>query len=206
MRNSNALPILIFVLLLGAGLSFSYASLDLGDPRKSALIALIAATAALIVSYSVKIANQWERVVVLRLGRFSALKGPGLFLIVPIIDVVAYWIDIRVITTAFKAEKTLAKDTVPVDVDAVLFWKVVDPGKAALDVADYESAINWAAQTALRDVYLGGGKRRADPVRLGRRHVYAGASGTRTPGARNPRRLGASNRREVRRGGEDLRR
>ncbi|MGJ0507040.1 MAG: slipin family protein [Methylocystis sp.] len=152
MRNSNALPILIFVLLLGAGLSLSYASLELGDPHKSALIALVSVMAALIVSYSIKIANQWERVVVLRLGRFSALKGPGLFLIIPIIDVVAYWIDIRVITTAFKAEKTLTKDTVPVDVDAVLFWKVVDPKKAALDVADYESAINWAAQTALRDV------------------------------------------------------
>ncbi len=152
MRNSNALPILIFVLLLGVGLSFSYASLDLTDPRKSAIIALGSATSALIVSYSIKIANQWERVVVLRLGRFHALKGPGLFLIIPVIDVIAYWIDIRVIATAFKAEKTLTKDTVPVDVDAVLFWKVVDPKKAALDVADYASAINWAAQTALRDV------------------------------------------------------
>lgn len=152
MRNSNALPILIFILLLAAGLSVSYASLDLDDPRKSAAIALASAIVALIVSYSIKVANQWERVVVLRLGRFRALKGPGLFFIVPIIDVVAYWIDIRVITTAFKAEKTLTRDTVPVDVDAVLFWKVIDPKKAALDVADYESAINWAAQTALRDV------------------------------------------------------
>jgi regulator of protease activity HflC (stomatin/prohibitin superfamily) len=152
MKNSNALPILIFVLLLGIGLSFSYASLSLGDPRKSAAIAFGSATAALIVSYSIKIANQWERVVVLRLGRFHALKGPGLFLIIPVIDVIAYWIDIRVITIAFKAEKTLTKDTVPVDVDAVLFWKVLDPKKAALDVADYASAVNWAAQTALRDV------------------------------------------------------
>jgi regulator of protease activity HflC (stomatin/prohibitin superfamily) len=88
----------------------------------------------------------------LRLGRFQALKGPGLFFIIPIIDVIPYWIDIRVITTAFKAEKTLTMDTVPVDVDAVLFWKVVDPMKAALDVADYTSAISWASQTALRDV------------------------------------------------------
>lgn len=152
MRNSNALPMLIFVLLLGVGLIFSYSSLAHGDPYKSAMIALGSATAALIVSFSIKIAYQWERVVVLRLGRFRALKGPGLFFIVPIIDVVAYWIDIRVITTAFKAEKTLTKDTVPVDVDAVLFWKVVDPQRAALDVADYTSAINWAAQTALRDV------------------------------------------------------
>ncbi len=80
------------------------------------------------------------------------LRGPGLFFIIPIIDTIPYWIDIRVITSSFTAERTLTKDTVPVNVDAVLFWKVVDPMKAALDVADYQSAINWAAQTALRDV------------------------------------------------------
>jgi regulator of protease activity HflC (stomatin/prohibitin superfamily) len=90
--------------------------------------------------------------VVLRLGRFHALNGPGLFFIIPVVDVVAYWIDTRVITSSFKAEKTLTKDTVPVNVDAVLFWKVLDPKKAALDVADYQSAISWASQTALRDV------------------------------------------------------
>jgi regulator of protease activity HflC (stomatin/prohibitin superfamily) len=90
--------------------------------------------------------------VVLRLGRFRALAGPGLFFIIPILETVAYRIDTRVITSAFRAEKTLTRDTVPVDVDAVLFWKVVDPKKAALDVADYVAAINWAAQTALRDV------------------------------------------------------
>jgi len=89
---------------------------------------------------------------VLRLGRFRSLEGPGLFFIIPIVETVPYWIDIRVITSSFKAEKTLTKDTVPVDVDAVLFWKVVEPMKAALDVADYVSAINWASQTALRDV------------------------------------------------------
>ena len=80
------------------------------------------------------------------------MPGPGLFFIVPIIETVAYRIDIRVITSTFRAEKTLTRDTVPVDVDAVLFWKVVDPMKAALDVADYTAAVNWAAQTALRDV------------------------------------------------------
>jgi regulator of protease activity HflC (stomatin/prohibitin superfamily) len=80
------------------------------------------------------------------------MRGPGVFFIIPIIDTIPYWIDIRVISSSFNAEKTLTKDTVPVDVDAVLFWKVVDPQKAALDVADYQAAINWAAQTALRDV------------------------------------------------------
>ena len=88
----------------------------------------------------------------MRLGKFRSLKGPGLFFIIPVIDVIPYWIDTRVITASFKAEKTLTKDTVPVDVDAVLFWKVLDPKKAALDVADYQSAISWASQTALRDV------------------------------------------------------
>ena len=107
---------------------------------------------AAIIANSVKIANQWERAVVLRLGRFQRLAGPGLFFIIPILDTVPYRIDIRVITSTFKAEKTMTRDTVPVDVDAVLFWKVVDAMKAALDVADYFTAINWAAQTALRDV------------------------------------------------------
>ena len=87
---------------------------------------------------------------ILRLGKFHALRGPGLFFIIPVFDSIAYWIDNRVITTGFKAEKTLTKDTVPVDV--VLFWKVIVPKKAALDVADYQSAISWASQTALRDV------------------------------------------------------
>ncbi|HNW57500.1 MAG TPA: slipin family protein, partial [Bacteroidales bacterium] len=81
-----------------------------------------------------------------------SLRGPGLFFIIPIIDSVAYWIDIRVITTSFTAEKTLTKDTVPVDVDAVLFWKVVDAKKSALEIAEYKGAISWASQTALRDV------------------------------------------------------
>ena len=107
---------------------------------------------AFVVSSSIKVADQWEKVVVLRLGRFRSLEGPGLFFIIPIIESVAYWIDTRVITATFKAEKTLTKDTVPVDVDAVLFWKVVDPKTAALGVADYVSAINWASQTALRDI------------------------------------------------------
>ena len=88
----------------------------------------------------------------LRLGYFRAVKGPGLLVIIPIIDTIPYWIDIRAISSSSKAERTLTKDAVPVNVDAVLFWKVVDPKKAALDVADYQSAINWAAQTALRDV------------------------------------------------------
>jgi regulator of protease activity HflC (stomatin/prohibitin superfamily) len=116
------------------------------------IIGVITFLLAIIVSAAIKIADQWEKAVVLRLGKFQSLRGPGLFMIIPIIDTVAYWIDIRVITTSFTAEKTLTKDTVPVDVDAVLFWRVLDAKKAALEIAEYRNAINWASQTALRDV------------------------------------------------------
>lgn len=152
MRKSNSLPGLIFVVIFGIGLAFAYSTFAIDGYGESLMIGLGSLVVAFIVSCSIKIADQWERVVVLRLGRFRSLEGPGLFFIIPIIETVAYWIDTRVITTSFKAEKTLTKDTVPVDVDAVLFWKVVDPKRAALDVADYGSAINWASQTALRDV------------------------------------------------------
>jgi regulator of protease activity HflC (stomatin/prohibitin superfamily) len=106
----------------------------------------------LILMQSPKVARQWERAVVLRLGKYQGLRGPGLFWIVPFIDSVTSWIDQRVITTNFNAEETLTSDTVPVNVDAVLFWMVYDPEKAALEVQDYARAVSWAAQTALRDI------------------------------------------------------
>ena len=102
--------------------------------------------------YGIKIANQWEKAIILRFGRFKKLAGPGLFWITPVIESIANWIDHRVMVTPFSAEKTLTKDTVPVDVDAVLFWMVWDAEKAALEVEDYRMAITWAAQTALREV------------------------------------------------------
>jgi regulator of protease activity HflC (stomatin/prohibitin superfamily) len=101
---------------------------------------------------SPRVAQQWERGIVLRLGRYVGLRGPGLFWIVPFIDTVTKWIDQRVITTSFAAEETLTSDTVPVNVDAVLFWLVYDPEKAALEVQEYQQAVSWAAQTALRDI------------------------------------------------------
>jgi len=101
---------------------------------------------------SPKIAQQWERAIVLRLGRYRAMEGPGLFWIVPFVDTIASWIDQRIITTSFAAEQTLTSDTVPVNVDAVLFWMVHDAQKAALEVQDYAQAVSWAAQTALRDI------------------------------------------------------
>jgi len=101
---------------------------------------------------SPRVAKQWERAVVLRLGRYVGLRGPGIFWVVPFIDSVTKWIDQRVITTSFAAEETLTSDTVPVNVDAVLFWLVYDPEKAALEVQEYQQAVSWAAQTALRDI------------------------------------------------------
>ncbi len=152
MPQRNTLPGLIFILIFAAALAIAYPSANAGEYVSAAVIAVVGFLVASIVANAVKVANQWERIVVLRLGRFRGLEGPGLFFIIPIIEMVAYRIDIRVITSTFKAEKTMTRDTVPVDVDAVLFWKVVDPKMAALDVADYFAAINWASQTALRDV------------------------------------------------------
>jgi regulator of protease activity HflC (stomatin/prohibitin superfamily) len=106
----------------------------------------------LVLMQSPKVAQQWERAVVLRLGRFVGLRGPGLFWIVPFVDTVSKWVDQRVITTSFAAEQTLTSDTVPVNVDAVLFWMVYDPEKAALEVQEYGQAVSWASQTALRDI------------------------------------------------------
>ncbi len=101
---------------------------------------------------ALKIAQQWEKAVVLRLGKFHGLRGPGVFWVIPVLDAVSNWIDHRVMVTPFSAEKTLTKDTVPVDVDAVLFWVVWDAEKASLEVEDYRAAISWAAQTALREI------------------------------------------------------
>lgn len=152
MNRSNAFATPVFLFITGTGVAVAYFTYGPALGRPSVAIAAGAALVGAAVALSLKIADQWEKVVVLRLGKFRALKGPGLFFIIPVVDAIPYWIDTRVITASFKAEKTLTKDTVPVDVDAVLFWKVLDPKRAALDVADYRSAINWASQTALRDV------------------------------------------------------
>src|SRR6516164_9499958 len=152
MRSPSPLPGLIFLIILVAGLGLAYATMSPASPIASFTIAVLSFIIASIAANAVKVADQWDRVVVLRLGEFRSLEGPGLFFIVPILETIPFRIDIRVITSAFRAEQTMTRDTVPVDFDAVLFWKVVDPKMAALDVADYHSAINWAAQTALRDV------------------------------------------------------
>lgn len=152
MKPASSFAALVFVVILAIGTAVTFAIYGVSVDWASYWPIIVALFVAICVSSTIKVADQWERAIVLRLGRFHVMRGPGLFLIVPIIDTIPYWVDIRVITSAFSAERTLTRDTVPVNVDAVLFWKVVDPIKAALDVADYHSAINWAAQTALRDV------------------------------------------------------
>jgi regulator of protease activity HflC (stomatin/prohibitin superfamily) len=113
---------------------------------------IVGALLGLLASQSPKVARQWERAVVLRLGRYAGLRGPGLFWIIPFIDSISAWIDHRTIVTDFAAESTLTSDTVPVNVDAIMFWVVYDAEKAALEVQDYNLAVSLAAQTALRDV------------------------------------------------------
>ncbi len=127
--------------------------------------ALVSVLAGFYVFFALKVAKQWEKGVILRLGKFNGLKGPGVFWVIPVIDTIATWIDHRVMVSPFRAEKTLTKDTVPVDVDAVLFWLVWDGEKAALEVEDYRSAISWAAQTALRETI---GSRELADILIGR--------------------------------------
>lgn len=141
----NIVSTLLFLAPFAAGVLATVAQKQPGG-------AIIGTILGFLLGAAPKIANQWERAVVLRLGRYRGLRGPGLFWIIPFIDTIAAWIDQRVITTNFAAEETLTSDTVPVNVDAVLFWMVYDPEKAALEVQDYPRAVSWAAQTALRDI------------------------------------------------------
>jgi regulator of protease activity HflC (stomatin/prohibitin superfamily) len=145
-RPPNVVALTLFFAILIVGF------LVTANVRGNPLPIIASLVIGIVVMQAPKIAQQWERGVVLRLGRFTGLKGPGLFWIVPLIDSVSSWIDQRTITTTFAAEQTLTSDTVPVNVDAVLFWMVHDAQKAALEVQDYTQAISWAAQTALRDI------------------------------------------------------
>ncbi|MFO0889212.1 MAG: slipin family protein [Isosphaeraceae bacterium] len=145
LRGMNVISVLLLLASLLAGGAVSHVRNDAWGVVGGAVLGLILAQ-------SPRVARQWERAVVLRLGRYQGLRGPGLFWIVPFVDQISAWIDQRTITTSFAAEQTLTSDTVPVNVDAVLFWMVYDPEKAALEVQDYKVAVSWAAQTALRDI------------------------------------------------------
>ncbi len=143
--RTNVVAILLLLASIAIGLAGSVVT---RNPLPLGLMLMVGA----VLMQSPRIAQQWERAIVLRLGRFNGLRGPGLFWIIPFLDRVSSWIDQRTITTSFAAEQTLTSDTVPVNVDAVLFWMVHDAQKAALEVQDYSQAVSWAAQTALRDI------------------------------------------------------
>jgi regulator of protease activity HflC (stomatin/prohibitin superfamily) len=143
--RTNVVSALAFLSPLALGALVSFLMWNVGGIIAGLILGFLAAQAP-------KVAKQWESAVVLRLGRYIGLRGPGLFWIIPFVDSVPAWIDQRVITTSFAAEETLTSDTVPVNVDAVLFWMVYDPEKAALEVQNYPQAVSWAAQTALRDI------------------------------------------------------
>ena len=141
----NIIAVLIFLVIFLPGLGLTlYFNHPIG--------LIIGIPLAFLLARSPQVAKQWERAIVLRLGKYRARQGPGLFWIVPFVDTISSWIDQRTITTSFAAEQTLTSDTVPVNVDAVLFWMVYDPEKAALEVQHYMQAVSWAAQTALRDI------------------------------------------------------
>ena len=145
MANANIVSVLVLLVWVVLGGVISLAT-------RTPFPLVVCIAVGLVVMQSPRVARQWERAIVLRLGRYSGMRGPGLFWVVPFIDIVGSWIDQRTITTSFAAEQTLTSDTVPVNVDAVLFWMVHDPQKAALEVQNYGAAISWAAQTALRDI------------------------------------------------------
>ena len=149
--NGVALFLCILAILLGVGLAIYMDENGFGTGW-TLVVSIGLMLVGMIILYSLRMARQWEKAVVLRLGKFHNLRGPGMFWLFPLVDAVTIWVDQRVMVTPFSAEKTLTRDTVPVNVDAVLFWVVWDAEKAALEVENYKVAIAWAAQTALREV------------------------------------------------------
>jgi len=150
-KQTNPVAVTLFLLILTLGI---LASALTGQFANNAVPwwMLVSFVLAFFLLFALKIANQWEKAIVLRFGKFHRVAGPGLFWVIPVVETVSSWIDQRVMVTPFSAQKTLTKDTVPVDVDAVLFWVVWDAQKAALEVENYQVAVDWAAQTALRDI------------------------------------------------------
>ncbi|MEX8505940.1 slipin family protein [Leptothrix ochracea] len=138
--------ITLFIVAVLAALSAAAASM--GNPSTAVLLGI----AALLIAPSLKMANVWQKFVVLRAGKLHSIQGPGLFMIIPVVDSVVAVIDERIQTTAFNAEQALTRDTVPVNVDAIIFWHVYDAQKAALAITDYHQAIDRVAQTSLREM------------------------------------------------------
>jgi len=150
-RGANRLAIVLAVVVLAlAGFVGWLAHGE--DSRSGYMAAAVLVIVAVLIPQAIRVADQWERAVVLRLGKLSAIRGPGIFFIVPFIDEVASWLDQRIQTTEINAEKALSKDTVPVNIDAVIFWQIHDPQRAALEITNYRQAITQVAQTSLREV------------------------------------------------------
>jgi regulator of protease activity HflC (stomatin/prohibitin superfamily) len=143
--HMNAISAVVFILFIGGAVLSQMAGMPVA-------LTVVLALIGVFLGYSIKMAQQWERAVVLRLGKLHSVKGPGLFILIPIIDAVTTWIDQRIRTTEVNAEQALTKDTVPVNVDAIVFWMVHDPERAALEITDYVSAVQRVAQTSLREM------------------------------------------------------
>ena len=141
----NPISAVIFVIFVGGAALARLMQMPIA-------VSVVLAVIGIFLGYSIKMAQQWERAVVLRLGKLHSVKGPGLFILIPIVDAVATWIDQRIRTTEVNAEQALTKDTVPVNVDAIVFWMVHDAERAALEITDYVSAVQRVAQTSLREM------------------------------------------------------
>ena len=150
-RGANS-PAIVIMFALFALAAFVFVNAAQAHAPIGVAAAVLIAGLGILVPQSLLMARQWERAVVLRLGKLKAITGPGMFFIIPFVDEVPVWIDQRIQTTEFNAEQALSKDTVPVDVDAVIFWQIHDPERAALEIADYRSAIERVAQTSLREM------------------------------------------------------
>jgi len=150
-KGANQLAITLAGVALALAVATGWFAYDTAS-RGGYVLAAILAIVAIVIPQAIKVADQWERAIVLRLGKLSAIRGPGLFVIVPFIDTVASWLDQRIQTTEINAEKALSKDTVPVNIDAVIFWQIHDPQRAALEITNYRQAITQVAQTSLREM------------------------------------------------------
>jgi regulator of protease activity HflC (stomatin/prohibitin superfamily) len=149
--GQNAPATVIAALLALGAMIFAVLGFGRGWPA-AGIVALLLTLGAVLLPLSLLIARQWEKAVVLRFGKLHSIRGPGLFVIVPFVDTVATWIDQRIQTTNFNAEQALTRDTVPTNIDAILFWQVHDAERAALEISNYRQAILSVAQTSLREM------------------------------------------------------
>jgi regulator of protease activity HflC (stomatin/prohibitin superfamily) len=150
-KGTNQFALVLAAIFLALAIAAGWYAYD-NALRGGYVLAAVLVIVAILIPQAIKVADQWERAVVLRLGKLQAIRGPGLFVIVPFIDTVASWLDQRIQTTEINAETALSKDTVPVNIDAVIFWQIHDPQRAALEITNYRQAITQVAQTSLREV------------------------------------------------------